>query len=109
MRQIMGAIAEYDRVMLVAKLRGARNRVKARDGRCEGRKPFGFYPEEKDILARMIKLRKAGLSVQAIVTMFNQDGIKPRIGAKWHLTSAMRVLRREAPINKMKAKTGAKE
>ena len=37
MRTIMGAIAEYDKTMIVLKLRAARNRRTAQDGRCEGR------------------------------------------------------------------------
>src|SRR3954471_8010712 len=39
MRQIAGAFAEYEKARLVAKLRVARNRVRAERGRCEGRKP----------------------------------------------------------------------
>ncbi len=44
MRQIFGAIAEYEKSMIVIKLRGARQRKKALTGRCEGRKPYGYYP-----------------------------------------------------------------
>ena len=44
MRQIFGAISEYEKTMIVIKLRGARQRKKARTGRCEGRKPYGHYP-----------------------------------------------------------------
>src|SRR6267154_5125312 len=43
MRQIMGAIAEYDKSMIVLKLRGARQRMRARGGRCEGAKPYGTH------------------------------------------------------------------
>ena len=34
MRQIFGAIAQYDRAMPVAKLRGARERMRAKEGRA---------------------------------------------------------------------------
>jgi DNA invertase Pin-like site-specific DNA recombinase len=44
MRQIFGAIAEYEKTMIVLKLRGARVRQKARTGRCEGAKPYGTLP-----------------------------------------------------------------
>jgi DNA invertase Pin-like site-specific DNA recombinase len=37
-RQVLGAVAELDKAMTVAKLRGARERVRRRDGKCEGRK-----------------------------------------------------------------------
>jgi DNA invertase Pin-like site-specific DNA recombinase len=38
MRQMLGAIAEFDKAMTVAMLRGARQRKKALSGKCEGRK-----------------------------------------------------------------------
>jgi DNA invertase Pin-like site-specific DNA recombinase len=37
MRQIFGAIAEYEKTMIVLKLRGARMRVRAKTGRCHNR------------------------------------------------------------------------
>ena len=53
MRQIFGAIAEYEKTMIVLKLRGARVRARAKQGRCEGRKPFGYFEGEDDVLARI--------------------------------------------------------
>ncbi len=37
-RQILGAVSEFDRAMVVAKLKGARDRKRALTGKCEGRK-----------------------------------------------------------------------
>src|SRR5215213_9073349 len=37
-RQVLGAIAEFDKAMTVAKLRGARERKRKTFGKCEGRK-----------------------------------------------------------------------
>src|SRR3954469_841738 len=37
MRQIAGAFAEYEKAHLIAKLRHARDRIRAERGRCEGR------------------------------------------------------------------------
>jgi DNA invertase Pin-like site-specific DNA recombinase len=39
-RQILGAVAEFDRALTVAKLRGARERKKAATGKCEGRRSW---------------------------------------------------------------------
>jgi DNA invertase Pin-like site-specific DNA recombinase len=50
MRQIMGAFHEYEKAMIVIKLRGARQRTKAKSGACEGRKPYGHYAGEQEIL-----------------------------------------------------------
>jgi DNA invertase Pin-like site-specific DNA recombinase len=37
-RQVLGAIAEFDKAMTVAKPRGARERKRKTNGKCEGRK-----------------------------------------------------------------------
>src|SRR6516225_3988180 len=37
-RQVLGAISEFDKAMTVAKLRGARERKRREVGKCEGRK-----------------------------------------------------------------------
>ena len=39
-RQVLGAISEFDKAMIVAKLRAARERKRARVGKCEGRKSW---------------------------------------------------------------------
>ena len=40
-RQILGAVSEFDKAMTVAKLKGARDRVRRQRGKCEGRKSYG--------------------------------------------------------------------
>src|SRR5262249_15920950 len=39
-RQLLGAVEQYEKSQFVLKLRGGRLRQKAETGRCEGRKPF---------------------------------------------------------------------
>ena len=39
-RQILGAVSEFDKAMTVAKLKGARDRVRRQRGKCEGRKSY---------------------------------------------------------------------
>jgi DNA invertase Pin-like site-specific DNA recombinase len=70
MRQIFGAIAEYEKTMIVLKLRGARQRQKAKTGRCEGAKPSGDLPGEKDVIARMRELRASGLGFDRIAALY---------------------------------------
>jgi hypothetical protein len=38
-RQILGAVSQFEKASLVAKLRHARERIRAEMGHCEGRKP----------------------------------------------------------------------
>jgi DNA invertase Pin-like site-specific DNA recombinase len=45
-RQILGAVSEFDKAMVVAKLKGARDRKRALTGKCEGRKSHAeLHPE----------------------------------------------------------------
>ena len=37
-RQILGAVSEFERATIIAKLKAARDRKRARDGKCEGRR-----------------------------------------------------------------------
>ena len=83
MRQIFGAIAQYEKAMIVAKLRGARQRMKAKTGRCEGRKPYGEHEGEGAVLERMTKLRGTGIGFDRIAEILNGEGYKPRSGARW--------------------------
>jgi DNA invertase Pin-like site-specific DNA recombinase len=39
-RQILGAVSEFDKAMTVAKLKGARDRMRRERGKCEGRKSY---------------------------------------------------------------------
>jgi DNA invertase Pin-like site-specific DNA recombinase len=58
MRTIMGAIAEYDKQMIVLKLRAGRQRKKVKQGWCEGRKrKIKLHGEESAVLPRIRKLR----------------------------------------------------
>jgi DNA invertase Pin-like site-specific DNA recombinase len=50
-RQILGAVSQFEKASLVAKLRHARDRVRAELGRCEGRKPV---PAEVVVLAKKL-------------------------------------------------------
>jgi DNA invertase Pin-like site-specific DNA recombinase len=92
MRQVMGAFFQYEKSMIVSKLAGARSRMRAKEGRCEGRKPFGHYPGEEGVLNRMKELRNAGMTYLDIATELNGDGIKPRKGELWHVGVIHRIL-----------------
>jgi DNA invertase Pin-like site-specific DNA recombinase len=65
-RQMMGAVAQYEKSQIVLKLRGARLRKRVKEGRCEGRKPFGFYEGEDEALKRIKALRAEGLGFDRV-------------------------------------------
>lgn len=94
-RQMMGAIAQYDRTMIVLKLKAARKRMKATTGRCEGRKPYGAHPGELDTLRQMRELRAAGTPFDAIADALNTAGVQTRHKGKWFGSSIAKILRRD--------------
>jgi len=95
MRQIFGAISEYDKTMIVLKLRGARLRAKAAGRRVEGAKPYGTFPGEAGVIERMRALRKAGAGFDKIAAQLNAEDVKPRRGQKWHGSAVNRILSRK--------------
>src|ERR1035437_9334844 len=95
MRQLMGAVAQYDKSQIVLKLRGARQRMKAATGRCEGRKPYGERDGEAAVIGRMRELRAAGMAYQHIAATLNSEGVTTRTaGARWRGCTVNAILAR---------------
>jgi DNA invertase Pin-like site-specific DNA recombinase len=92
MRQLLGAVAQYDKSQIVLKLRGARIRKRAKDGRCEGRKPYGFYPGEQAVIERMEVLRAAGMGFDKIAAQLNAETLPTRTRGRWHGIMVNRIL-----------------
>jgi len=102
-RQVLGAVAEFDKDVTTLKLRAARERIRAKTGRCEGRKPFGFYDGETEVIGRMRQLRrkprgrgKRRMSFAMIADAMNKEGIPTRTGKPWHWQVVRRILARTA-------------
>lgn len=84
-RQVLGAVAQSEKSVIVAKLRAARLRQRRMNGRCEGRKPYGTKPGEAAVLERMRQLarkprRAKRLSLDAIAAQLNAEGLPTRSG-----------------------------
>ena len=60
-RQVLGAIAQFDKASTVAKLAAARKRKREATGRCEGRKSLGeLYPDVVALARRLRRRRPKG-------------------------------------------------
>jgi DNA invertase Pin-like site-specific DNA recombinase len=57
-RQILGAVSEFDKAMVVAKLKGARDRKRALTGKVEGRKSHAELRPELVALVRQLRRRR---------------------------------------------------
>jgi len=107
-RQVLGAVAEFEKRVLVLKLRAARDRKRQRGERVEGAKPFGHSPSEHTLIERMRQLRRKPpkghrRSLVSIAEQLNAEGHRNRAGRKWSaqlvhhvLSSAKRVRERTA-------------
>ena len=77
-RQVLGAIAQFEKASLVAKLKAARDRKRARDGKCEGRRSHLEMKPELVALAKRLRRRnpKTGerLSFRAIAAKLEGEG-----------------------------------
>lgn len=100
-RQVLGAISEWQKSVDVQKLRAARVRIRKSEGRCEGRKPYGVTNDEQGVINKMVALRTEGVSIAEIAKQLNEAGIKPRKATRagkdaiWHPTMVQRILARE--------------
>ena len=54
-RQVLGAVAQFEKAMVVSKLRVARERKRAANGKCEGRKSHAEFNSDAVKLARELR------------------------------------------------------
>jgi DNA invertase Pin-like site-specific DNA recombinase len=92
-RQILGAVAQFDKTTLVNKLRGARERKRRANGRCEGRKAWKSAPAEHVEAAKAAYARKA--SLHAISAELTGKGFLNRSGKPYGAQSIQLMVDRE--------------
>jgi len=100
MVQMQGVFAELEKSRLVKKLRKAREAVRDRDGRCEGRKPYGCLEGEREGLELIKSLHrkpkgKKRMSYQKIADELNNRGVKPRASDKWGAMTVYNIINRQ--------------
>jgi DNA invertase Pin-like site-specific DNA recombinase len=94
-RQIMGALAEWEKSALVLKLRKARDRKRAISGRCEGMVPYAQTEDGKAALAKVKEFRAAGYSYAETAHRMNLGKHKTRFGRLWTKKAVIKILQSE--------------
>lgn len=94
--QIQGIFAELDKNLLVAKLRKARERKRARGERVEGKKPYGFYQDEGPIHQSILRLASCGVKSDDIAKNLNDIKTFTRSGKPWSGQTIRKILKNEA-------------
>ena len=105
-RQVLGAVSQFDKSVTVLKLRAARRRVRRRNGRCEGRKPYGTRPGEHRVVQRILELRRKPrgenrLSVAKIADILNRCGSPNSVDHCSHLNYLIIPANRLVPIGNL--------
>ena len=98
-RQILGAVAQFEKAALVANLKGARERVRRSRGKCEGRKAHAEINPEAVALAKRLhraspktgermSLRRTSAELKAAGYLnengreFNPNSIRSMVGGR---------------------------
>jgi DNA invertase Pin-like site-specific DNA recombinase len=102
-RQVLGAVAQYERAMIALRLRSGRRRKAERGGFAYGSPPLGYQAidgelvadvDEQKTVARITELHKAGSSLREIAATLTLEGHRPKRSDRWHAESVGRVVRR---------------
>ncbi|WP_313497658.1 recombinase family protein [Pseudoxanthomonas mexicana] len=100
-RQVLGAVSEFEKAMTVAKLRGARDRKRAITGKCEGRKSMAeARPEVVSAARRMHRVNPSTgkrRSAPEIAAALAEQGYLTATGRPFRPTAVRRMLGLEKP------------
>jgi DNA invertase Pin-like site-specific DNA recombinase len=94
-RQVLGAIAQFEKAGLVAKLAAARKRKRIATGKCEGRKSLSETRPEVVALAKSLHRKKpkgGQLSLRAVAAEMAAQGVLNERGAPFNHKSVASML-----------------
>jgi DNA invertase Pin-like site-specific DNA recombinase len=101
-RQVLGAVAEYERSMIALRLQSGRRRKAETGGFAFGSPRYGWRsedgqlvhaPEEQAAIARMRELASEGASLRAIADRLTIEGHHPKRGRRWWPSAIARALK----------------
>jgi DNA invertase Pin-like site-specific DNA recombinase len=102
-RQILGAVAEYERAMIALRLRAGRRRKAETGGYAYGSPALGYRaedgalvpaPDEQATLERIRELHDKGASLRSIAETLSAEGFRPKRSSTWHPESVRRAIAR---------------
>lgn len=103
-RQILGAVSQFEKATIVGKLRGARERKKAVAGKCEGRKSHAETNPELVALARRLRRKSPATgkrrSLRDVSAELASQGFMNANGRPYAAASIKSMLETSAPKGK---------
>ena len=106
-RQVLGAVSEYERSMIALRLRSGRELKAVRGGYAFGAPPLGFKSENRALVRdntewrtveRVRHLHQQGRSFRQIAETLTAEGCAPKRGDRWHPETLRRIVARPERI-----------
>ena len=101
LRTILTAISSYERSLITARIKAAKETGKKNSKYLGGRRPYGFMkvgdemvvePKETKVISQMLEWRKEGKTYQSITNKLNVSGIPSATGGNWHYQVVYKIL-----------------
>jgi DNA invertase Pin-like site-specific DNA recombinase len=89
-RQVLGAVSQFEKAALVAKLKGARQRKRASGVKVEGRKSYGEAVPAT--VGRAKALKAEGLSLRQVTERLASEGYQTSAGTPYQSTAVGRMI-----------------
>lgn len=89
-RHMFGILAQYEKMILVQKLKAARRRVRRNEGNADSARRYGDGSSEERHVIRRIRLMRRrrkggfkGMTCQQIADRLNAEGVQTKRGKRW--------------------------
>ena len=101
LRTILQAISSYERNLITARIKAAKETGKKNSKYLGGRRPYGFIkvgdemvvePKESKVISQMMEWRKDGKTYQGITNLLNVSGVPSATGGNWHYRVVYKIL-----------------
>lgn len=105
MRQMLGAISQYEKGVITMRLKAGRMRKAQKGGYAGGSTALGYIAKNKELIINqeqaetiktIYKLKRKKMSLNAIATKFNSENIKTARGGKWYAGTVKYILNNSA-------------
>lgn len=102
-RQVLGAVSQYERAMIRMRLLAGQRRKQENGGYHAGGPPFGYRAEgkalvpdadEHPVLMRIEQLRRQGASLREIAATLTNEGHRPKRSDRWHVETLRQIIAR---------------
>lgn len=109
-RQMLGALAEWNKNVMVKRMRAARDRIRHTTGRCEGRLGFGRRndPEDDFTLSLITTMKLADYSFRKIAQELDRRRRPVPEGRCWHKSTVHKIYHRVIGDERVYMKGGSK-